>query len=139
MMEGSALQNHICYMLGDEIVNGITGAYVKRPAVLVSKSGDIIHAWGEFEDVEARFNKFAYGYSEANLTDELNDLLLVELSVDKGVTKELACYVMRRAAEYTASGFVKAFCREIVGGNPAGWLKAEMEKFPLDLDEKEMG
>ena len=44
--------------------------------------------------------------SKAGMTDDLNNLMLIELSEYK-ITREMACYVIRRAAEFTATGFVR--------------------------------
>ncbi len=71
------------------------------------------------------------------MTDDLNDLMLIELSEYK-ITREMACYVIRRAAEFTATGFVRNLaCKLTDGSDPVVWLKSEMERIPIGLDEKE--
>lgn len=126
---------HTCYMDGGSIINGLTGNIIERPAILVSKSDDIIHGWGDMETVEPRFAKYAYGYSQAGMTEELNDLMLIELSEYK-IDREMACYVIRRATEFTATGFIRNLCQELTSGSdPIAWLKAEMERMPINLSE----
>lgn len=128
---------HVCYMEGGSIINAFSGGIVERPAILVSKEADTIHGWGNFEDVEARFAKYACAYSKAGMTDDLNDLMLIELSEYK-ITREMACYVIRRAAEFTATGFIRNLaCKLTDGSDPVAWLKSEMERIPIGLDEKE--
>ncbi len=126
---------HTVYMEGGSIINAFTGNIIERPAVLVSKD-DTIHGWGDFENVEAKFNKYAYAYSQAGMTDMLNDLMLIELSEYK-ITREMACYVIRRMSEFTATGFITNFCDALSGPDPINWLKSEMQRLPIGLDEKE--
>lgn len=127
---------HTVYMEGGSIINAFSGSIIERPAVLVSRSEDIIHGWGDFDAVSARFERYVSAYTKAGLMEELKDMVLVELSQYK-VTREMACYVLRRMSEHTATGFVTAFCSAIEGPDPAGWLKGEMEKLPLNVEEKE--
>lgn len=128
---------HVCYMKGGSIMNAFSGCIIERPAILVSKEEDIILGWGNLEDVEARFAKYACAYSKAGMTDDLNDLMLIELSEYK-VTREMACYVICRAAEFTATGFVRDLADRLTdSGDPVAWLESEMERVPIGLDEKE--
>ena len=127
---------HTVYMEGGSIYNAFSGCIIERPTILVSKEADTIHGWGNYEDVNARFEKYAAAYAQAGLREELDDLMLIELSEYK-VTREMACYVMRRMSEYTATGFVTKFCEALTGPDPVGWLKAEMERLPIGIDEKE--
>lgn len=131
-------REHVCYIEGGSIMNTATGCFIENPAILVSKTEDIIHAWGNFDTVEAKFNKYTSAYNQAGLTDMANDLLLIELSQYHNVTREMACYIMRRAAEFTATGFVKNLCEQLTSGSdPVAWLTAEMERIPLDLEKRE--
>lgn len=128
---------HVCYMEGGSIINAFTGGIIERPAILIGREDDIIHGWGDFENVEARFSKFAYAYSQAGMTEELNNLMLIELSEYK-LTREMACYVIRRAAEFTATGFIRNLAWELMeGSDPVAWLRTEMERIPIGLEEKE--
>lgn len=128
---------HVCYMDGGSIINSYTGGIIEDPAILVSASDDILHGWGSMENVEAKFTKFAHGYSQAGMEQELNDLMLIELSQYR-IGREMACYVMRRAAEFMATGFIRDLCGRLKSGDdPIRWLEQEMERVPIDLYEKE--
>lgn len=127
--------NHTCYIEGGSIINAYTGAIIENPAIVVS--GDTLIGWGDMEDMKPKFDRSAYGYSQAGFTDELESLMLIELSGYK-LDRETACYVMRRASEFTATGFIENLCVKLKGGtDPAEWLKSEMERVPVDLYEKE--
>lgn len=127
---------HTCYMGGGSIINAITGSIIERPAVLVSKEADTIHGWGDLENVKTRFDKFCRGYSMAGMTEELNDLMLIELSEYK-ISREKACYVLRRMTEFTATGFIREFCKRLMDKNLAAWLDSEMARIPIDTNKKE--
>lgn len=128
--------HHTVYMEGGSIINAFTGNIIERPAVLVSKDSDVVHGWGDMEQVNARFQKYAAAYAQAGCTEELNDLLLIELN-ELGISREMACYVIRRMSEHTATGFVTRFCEAVLTNpDPVGWLKSEMERLPLGLNEK---
>lgn len=129
------MAKHTVYMEGGSIINAFTGCAIERPTVLVSKNGDIIHAWGNFESVDAKFRKYVAAYSQTGLAKELDGLMLVELS-EFGITSEMACYVIRRMSEYTATDFAARFCEAVLGPDPIGWLKEEKKKFPIDLTER---
>lgn len=127
---------HPCYMEGGSIINTYSNCIIENPAILVSKSDDVLHGWGEMENVEARFKKLVLGYSQAGMTEEVNDLMFIELSQYK-LSREMACYIMLRAVEFTATGFITNLCRELESGNdPVAWLKSEMERIPIDINEK---
>ena len=128
---------HICYMEGGSIINGVTGGIIERPAILVSKKEDTIHGWGNLDNVEARFKKYASAYKKAGMQEGLEDLMLIELSEFK-ITREMACYVIRRAVEFIATGFIRNLCHELTAGSdPVAWLKSEMRRIPIDMDAKE--
>ena len=128
---------HTCYMEGGSIINAFTGCIIERPAILVSKESDMMYGWGNIEDVEKRFDKYVSRYAKAGMTDEANDLMLIELSEYK-IDRNMACYVIRRTTEFTATGFIMNLCRELLTGtDPITWLKAEMERVPINLNEKE--
>lgn len=130
--------NHVCYIEGGSIINALTGQIIEDPAILVSKNADVLHAWGNEDNVNAKFVKFASAYEKAGFTDDLNDLMYIQLSQFK-ISRETACYVIRRAAEFTATGFIRHLCEQINSGDPVEFLKQEMERIPIDLEEKEWG
>lgn len=130
-------REHVCYMDNGSIISTITNNIIERPAILVSKEADTLHGWGNFEHVQARFERYAAAYSAAGDRESLEDLMLIELSEFK-IEREMACYVLLRAAEFTATGFIRNLCRELIhGSDPLSWLKSEMERISIDLTEKE--
>lgn len=129
--------NHTVYMVGGSIYCPYTGCLIERPAILVAKEADTLHGYGDFENVEAKFKKFITGYSQAGMKKEVDDLMLIEL-FNYQIDREMACYVIRRASEYTLTGFIKNLCEQLTkGNNPIAWLKTEMERVPIDCSEKE--
>lgn len=128
--------NHVCYMENGSIINAFTGSIVESPAILVSKNEDTLHAWGNKDAVSAKFTRFATAYQNAGFLDDLNDLMFIQLSNFK-ITREMACYIIRRAAEFTATGFIRNLCGELEHGDPEAFLRHEMERIPIDLNEKE--
>ena len=60
------------------------------------------------------------------------DLMVVELS---SLPKEMACYIIRRMAEYTASGFVQQFCEHQDDPDALEWLSREMLRVPISTEK----
>lgn len=128
---------HTCYMKYGSIYSSYSGCIIERPAILVSGSYDILHAWGNFENVEDVFNEYVDKYTKAGFTDEVKDLTLIELS-NYEISREMACYVLRRATEFTASNFIRNLCDKLTDGSDVvAWLKTEMERVPIDINKKE--
>lgn len=129
--------NHTVYLNCGSIYNAYNDNIIERPAILVSKEDDTIHAYGDLENVEAKFKRFVTRWNKPCFQDELNDLMLIELS-EYHIDREMACYVIRRATEFTATGFIRDFARRLTDGSDVlAWLKSEMERIPIDLEEKE--
>lgn len=130
---------HTCYMECGSIINSATGSIIERPAILIDKSDSCLHGWGNIENVQAKFNKFVDKCSQAGNTEMANDMVLIELSEYK-IDREMACYILRRVTEYAATSFTKDFYKELTKGkNPVIWLKSEMERLPIDLNEQFCG
>ena len=91
---------HCCYTDGGSITNSYSGCVIEQPAILVSKEQDTLYGWGDLKNVEARFEKFSTAYASAGMNEDLADLMLIELSEYK-IDREMACYVIRRAVEFT--------------------------------------
>lgn len=130
------MNKHACYMECGSIINGYTGGIIENPALLMSAETDCLHGWGDAETVHKKFERHASAYQKAGMTDDLEDLMYVELSQYK-VSREMACYILRRAVEFTATGFVRNLCREIKEGDPAAFVEKEMARIPIDINEKE--
>lgn len=132
------MMDHPCYMENGSIVNSYSGCIIEDPAILVSKNADTLHGWGNEGSVNAKFMKLASAYQAAGFLDDLLDLKFIQLNKFR-ISREMACYVIRRAVEYTVTGFITKFCEEIEHGDPEAFLKKEMERIPIDLNEKEWG
>lgn len=130
------MNKHACYMECGSIINGYTGGIIENLALLMSKNTDCLHGWGNAETVQKKFEKYADAYQKAGMTEDLENLMYVELSEYK-VSREMACYILRRAVEFTATGFIRNLCTEIEKGNPVAFVEKEMERIPVDINEKE--
>lgn len=127
---------HNCYIENGSIINNLSNTIIEQPALLISKDSGCLHGWGESENVKARFAKFITAYTKAGMRDEINDLTLIELSQFK-ISREMACYILRRAVEFTATGFTTELCEQLTSGkNPLAWLKNEMSRIPINIYEK---
>lgn len=127
---------HTCYMEDGSIINGFTGGIIEEPALLVSKSEDILHAWGNKAVVEKKFEQRVLAYTQLDYKEELENLMLIELSNYK-IDREMACYILRRATEFTATRFIEKLCRELQSGDPVEWIRSEMNRISIDINEKE--
>lgn len=112
------------------------GRIIERPAILVSKTQDMMFGYGDFDALDRKLATTAAAYRTAGFPEEADDLLLIELDSYR-MSREQACYIIRRAMEFTASGFILALYREISGGSPVEWLQSEMARIPLDLEERQ--
>ena len=82
---------------------------VEEPSILLDPEVDAFLGWGE-----------------------RLDLMVVELS---SLPKEMACYIIRRMAEYTASGFVQQFCEHQDDPDALEWLSREMQRVPISTEK----
>lgn len=129
--------NHTVYVQDGSIYNPYNGCIIERPAIVVSKEADTVHGYGDFEDVNAKFLKLAAGYAAAGFQDDVDDLMLIELS-EYHIDRELAAYVIRRATEFTATGFIRSLCQKLTDGTDViKWLESERERIPIDLSARE--
>ncbi len=117
----------------------MNGCIIENPALLLDKSTGCVHGYGDAESVNAKFMKVATAYNQNGLKEMADDLLLMDFSnaYYKGVSKEEVCYILRRAVEYTATSFQTELCKHATSPDFQEWLKGEMERLPLDLEEKE--
>lgn len=117
----------------------MNGNVVENPAILLDKDSGCVHGCGDIEIVSAKFERMASAYDQAGMRDMAESLLLLDFSdaFFHGATKEEICYILRRATEYTASGFQKRLCKHAVLPDFKAWLHGEMKAFPIDLSERE--
>lgn len=128
------VMEHTCYMEGGSII--AAGRIVEEPAVFVSRMDDTIFAWGNLDIVLLKFRTAAAAYANAGMQDMVEGLMCIELSKYK-MSREDACYVIRRMTEFTATGFIKEFCEKLESGDIVAWLEAEKKRIPIDINEKE--
>lgn len=112
---------------------------IERPALLIDKSDGCIHGYGDAENLTAKFMNMATAYNDAGMKDMADDLLLMDFSGAwyKGMSNEEVCYILRRAVEHTATSFQPALVEHCTQPDFQEWLRAEMERVPIDLGEKE--
>lgn len=129
---------HNVYMFCGSIYD-MNDCIIERPALLIDKSSGCIHGYGDAESLTAKFVKMAAAYNSAGMKDMTDDLLLMDFSNAwyKGMSNEEVCYVLRRAVEYTATSFQPALVEHCTQSDFQEWLRAEMQRFPIDLEEKE--
>lgn len=95
---------------------------IEEPSILLDPKMDVFLGWGESAAIQAK--QVRCNQAGLNLT-------AVELSA---IPKEAACYIIRRMAEYTASGFVQQFCEHQGGPDALDWLASEMQRVPISTE-----
>lgn len=128
---------HNVYLFCGSIYN-MEGCIIENPALLVDKSTGCVHGYGDAGSVSAKFMNMATAYNQNGLKEMADDLLLMDFSnaYYKGVSNEEICYILRRAVEYTATSFQTALCEHATKPDFKEWLKAEMDRVPIDLEEQ---
>lgn len=96
---------------------------VEEPSILLDPEVDAFLGWGERAAMQAEQVRC----NQAGL-----DLMVVELS---SLPKEMVCYIIRRMAEYTASGFVQQFCEHQDDPDALEWLSREMQRVPISTEK----
>ena len=119
------------YVYYGELFNDYTGVPLKHPAVLVDRDNDILHKIGEYDHLLLEEARFAKGMK---ILGDGYSTFLISLA---NLSKEEACYVIRRMQEYTASGFVRKFAEKVFDADVKDWLMSEMERIPLAVTKEE--
>lgn len=129
---------HNVYMFCGSIYD-MNGRIIENPALLIDKSSGCIHGYGDAENLTAKFVKMTTAYNDTGMKDMADDLLLMDFSDTwyKGMSNEEVCYILRRAVEYTATSFLPALVEHCMKPDFQEWLRAEMTRFPINLEEKE--
>lgn len=121
--------NKTAYIENGEVFFTATDKAVKDLALMIDIDSDVLLSYGDPETVNQKLNA---------LTDKaktlFGNLAILQLKTDN-FTAEQRCYVIRRAVEYTATGFCKALAEHAKTGDFTEWLNAEMAKLPLDLSK----
>ena len=103
----------------------INGFALERPTLLVDIESDTLLAYGSYTDVKARFDK----YTGPNVPAELKNNIVM-FTFDNLPNQDII-YILRRAINYTASGFVRHLAQKYCEPDFTDWLKAEMERVPI--------
>ena len=109
----------------DGVLRPDTDALVDRPAILIDAENDLLLKWGSFNNVA----KVAKQYEPFAGIENMPQVALFQLNQ---LTAEEQAYVINRMLRYTATNFVRNFAEQGTGVSGKDWLKAEMERLPLD-------
>ena len=104
-----------------------TSSCIEHPALLLDYESDLLMKYGEAEYVQGFLSRVAAANSEyaASLSVlELNTLLF---------TPEECAYVIKRALEYSASGFVRTIQERMLDGSLKSWISSAMMRVPLEI------
>ena len=129
---------HNVYMYCGSIYD-MDGCIIEDPALLIDRSTGCVHGYGRAESVAAKFEAMSSAYRKNGFEEEADGLLMLDFSgaYYRGVTREEVCYVLRRAVEYTATSFQEGLCAHAMKDDFRDWLRSEMQRVPIDLEEKE--
>ena len=114
--------NHVTLWHGS--IYNAAGEIIDKPAVLIDAESDCFHGWGENADVAKKLD---------NIAKQSHGLLKPTMIDLSGLTKEMACYIILRMINYTASGFIKNFAKQAENPDAIQWLKNEMERVPIEI------
>lgn len=133
----------VCFVNSFGQIETMHGNCLKEPAVQIIAEDDLFVRFGECDmlmdrserEMKAMFSRkekfFAIGRPFA-----VPARTVVCMS---GMKPEMACYVIRRMAEYSASGFVKKFYKQMHessnGYSLTDWLEQEMKRVPIDVTD----
>lgn len=119
--------NKTAYIFDSSVYLSASGAIVEDLALLIDAESDVLLSYGKPELVNARFNQIVTKPVFGSGT-----FCVVTFKADV-FTPEQRCYVIRRAAEYSASGFCKELAVRAENGSLPGWLASEMVRVPIEL------
>ena len=103
-----------------------SGRIIENPAVLVDPEGDCFHGWGENTAISRKLDDVA------RKSGGLFRLTMVDLSK---LPKDMACYVILRMIQFTASGFIKNFVGQAENPAAMDWLRNEMQRVPVSIPD----
>lgn len=109
----------------DGILRPDTDAMIDRPTILIDAENSLLLKWGSFDNVA----KVAKTYEPFAGVEGMPQVSLLQLNQ---LTAEEQAYVINRILRYTASSFVRNLMEQGTSVSGKDWLKAEMERLPLD-------
>ena len=104
----------------------VNGFGLERPALLVDTESDVLLAYGNYIDVKTKFDK----YTGKKVPTELKKNIAM-FTFDNLPNKDVI-YILRRAIDYTASGFIRNLAQKYCEPDFMDWLKAEMLRVPVE-------
>ena len=107
------------------------GTAIDRPAVLIDHESDILIKYGNADDVEASFDR---AMASPVLSKGLAMIELGSGMPGSPSSREQQCYILKRAVEYTASGFCRGLYEHALDGTLAEWIARKMSDMPIRLD-----
>lgn len=103
----------------------VDGYGLERPAIIVDAESDTLIAYGDYMDVKIKFDK----YTRPNVPDILKHGITM-LTFDTLSNQEII-YILNRAVNYTASGFIKNLTKKHCDPDVRTWLDTEMQRVPV--------
>lgn len=125
---------HPVSMYHGSVSDNINGLLLENPAFVLNRSlGCIVH-WGEYANVEKKYDVAVAKYRAVGLYDMADELTLVKMDGDL-LSREEQCYVLKRLLEFTATDFGLELAARLGDQDITKWLREQMRLLPLNLDE----
>lgn len=126
------------YLENGSVWSAMTGCAIENPAILVDKDSDVLLKYGEANAVRKYYNRVLTSYQTTGRNPD--NFVLIELDSEvydldsMSNSRTIQCYILKRAIEYSASGFLPNLIDHIAKGDVADWLEEQMQRVPLDLN-----
>lgn len=121
----------MCYINTQKQLCFENGTPMHQPTILFENDTDVLHKIGEADVVKAYHDIIMTQY--ASLGIGMPDLVTIELTK---IPVEDVCYIIRRASEYTLSGFLPKLY-QLVTTKPEeeviAWLTDEKTRISIDV------
>lgn len=121
----------ICYINSQKQICFEDGTPILRPTIVFEKDTDVVHKIGECNSVKEYSDVVINQYNKLRLVTP--DLVVMELT---RIPVEDACYIIRRAFEYTLSGFLPKLYELVTTKSESEvqtWLANEKSQIPIDV------
>ena len=129
---------HPIYLYKGSIYD-MNGSIIKHPALLFDKKDDCLQGFGEAENLIPKLHRMADAFHRLGFPDMAASLMLIDFSNAsfRRLTNEEICYILRRAIEFTATGFLTELAKHTINPDFKTWVQSEMKRIPIDLSEQE--
>lgn len=105
------------------------GIEVVEPAMFFD--GDTLIRWGCYDNVKRRYDVWCSFVRASNFDISEGHLLKFEITDDFGI--EDVYYIIRRAVEYSSSGFLLSLGEKWGTDDFLPWLNEEKTRLPLEI------